>query len=73
MQWLGASSGQGHGNYFRIRSIAFTAKFAVDLPAHIWAPAMAEGFNTAHLMIATNQKNHTSKHQLVQPMRKCLQ
>ncbi len=47
--------------------------FAVDLPAHICAPAMTEGFYTAHLMITTNQKNHTSKCQLVQPMRKCLQ
>jgi hypothetical protein len=31
---------------------------------------MAEGFNTAQLMIAANQKKHTSKRQLVQPMRK---
>jgi hypothetical protein len=30
---------------------------------------MTEGFNTAHSMIAVNQKKHTSKRQLVQPMR----
>jgi hypothetical protein len=35
--------------------------------------AMTEGFNTAHSMIAVNEKKHTSKRQLVQPMRKCLQ